>query len=31
MEKKSASMNPEPSVNPQEPLIDTLKQEIYEL
>ena len=25
MEKKSASMNPEPSVNPQEPLIDSLK------
>ena len=31
MEKKSASMNPEPSVNPQEHLIDSLKQEIYEL
>ena len=31
MEKKSASTNPEPSVNPQEPLIDSLKQGIYEL
>ena len=24
-------MNPEPSVNPQEPLVDALKQDIYEL
>ena len=31
LEKKSASMDPDPSVNPQEPLIDSLKQEIYEL
>jgi len=31
LEKRSASMNPEPSVNIQEPLIDGLKQEIYEL
>jgi len=37
MEKTSASLNqepsvnPEPFVNPQEPLIDSLKQEIYEL
>ena len=37
LEKKSASMdpgsstNPEQPVNPQEPLTDSLKQEIYEL
>jgi len=31
MEKKSSSMNPKTSFNPQEPIIDSLKQEIYEL
>ena len=31
LEKKNASMNPKPSVNPQEPLVDALKQHIYEL
>lgn len=31
LEKKSASMDPESSINPQEALIDSLKQEIYEL
>lgn len=31
LEKRSASMNPEPFVNPQEPLIDPLKQGNYEL
>lgn len=31
LEKKHASMDPESSVNPQEPLIDSLKQEIYAL
>jgi len=31
LERRSASMNPEPPVNPQEPLIDALKQDIYEL
>lgn len=31
MEKIGASMNLKPYFNPQEPLIDTLKHEIYEL
>ena len=31
LEKRSASVNAKPSANPQEPLIDALKQEIYEL